>query len=64
MAGVGNVTYTPSESYHPTHASELNNHETIAEIRRLFPELGTSPTNGWETARQVAHRFEVSLLAA
>lgn len=52
----------PSESYFPGHATNQADHETRAEIDRLFPELGEKAREEWLTARPVARQFEAALL--
>jgi hypothetical protein len=51
----------PSESYHPLHAAELSDRDTRAEVISLFPHLAA---DSWNTARQVARRYEGKILTA
>ena len=53
-----------SESYHPAHATGVQDRATLVELARLFPELTSSQSRKARAARQVARTFEGRLLAA
>ncbi len=53
-----------SESYHPAHAASSERGGALPELLQMFPGLAESPARHVPAARQVARRFEASLIAA
>ncbi len=53
-----------SESYHPAHATGVQDRATLAELARLFPGLINGQAGKARAARQVARSYEGRLLAA